>query len=81
MPAAIRRAMSDEEVKDLGPRAGSSSSGNKTRMVRGCPGTLSTSPRLSSVSTIWCTVGGVTMKYPERSASFGGYPWTLLGVK
>jgi hypothetical protein len=42
-----------------GLKAGNNSGGTIRVMLRACPGTRRIKPRLSSVSTIECTLGGV----------------------
>ena len=53
------------------------SGGTITVMLRACPGTRRMKPRRSSVSTIVCTLGGVTWKYRCMSASDGAHPFKI----
>lgn len=52
-------------------RPGSSSGGISSRIDLAFPGAFSMKPLASSVTTIWCTDGGVTLKYLCWSASAG----------
>ena len=45
-------------------------------MLRATPGVRRMSPARSNVSTVWCTLGGVTLKCRCMSASAGGRPNT-----
>jgi hypothetical protein len=47
-------------------------------MLRACPGKRRKKPRLSSVSTIECTLGGVIWKNLCMSASAGAQLFTML---
>ena len=59
-------------------KGGKDSGGTRKVMLRACPGTRWMKPRLSSVSTIECTLGGVIWKYRCMSASAGAQPFTRL---
>ena len=54
------------------------SGGSRTWMLLPTPGILLINPRLSNLTTIWWTMGAVTLKYCCKSASAGGRPFTLV---
>jgi len=59
-------------------RTGRSSGARSTSMLRATPGWRRMRTRRSSVSTIWCTEGGLTPKWRCMSLSAGGRPLTRV---
>ena len=59
-------------------KTGRHSGATRTSMLRATPGWRRISPTRSSVSTIWCTEGGLTPKWRWMSASAGGRPSTRV---